>query len=113
MNYEKNQTIIKLLSECVNECSYCASACLEEQDVKMLARCIKLNIDCAEICNLAASYLSRESENIDRIINQCAEICEICAKECEKHKHMEHCKRCAEKCRACAEACSAAILKSV
>lgn len=31
------------------ECNHCATACLEEQDVAMLAKCIKLDIDCAEI----------------------------------------------------------------
>lgn len=106
MSHEKNKEIIDILSKCVIECNHCATACLDEQDVKMLTKCIKLEIDCAEICNLTISYLSRGSEHADQIIKVCAEICEACAAECEKHKHMEHCKRCAEVCRECAEACS-------
>lgn len=106
MSHEKHKETIDLLLECATECNHCASACLDEQDVKMLARCIKLDLDCAEICYLTASFLSRGSEHAEHLMKECAEICEDCAKECEKHQHMEHCKRCAEICHECAEACS-------
>jgi hypothetical protein len=29
----------------------------------------------------------------------------MCAVECEKHKHMDHCRVCADACRKCAEEC--------
>jgi hypothetical protein len=108
MNYKNNQEkeLITLLLKCVSECDYCAAACLDEQDVKMLAQCIKLNLDCAQICQLTASYLSRGSEHAEHVMKECAEICEACVEECEKHKHMQHCKQCAEVCRSCAEACN-------
>jgi hypothetical protein len=32
-----------------------------------------------------------------------------CAEECEKHAHMDHCRKCAEACRHCAEVCQAGI----
>ena len=47
MAHEQNKKLIEVLSNCVAECSHCASACLEEQDVSKLSRCIKLDIDCA------------------------------------------------------------------
>jgi len=109
MSHEQNQGLIEALAKCAAECNHCATACLDEQDVKMLARCIKLDIDCAEICALAASYVSRGSEHAQHILNECAEICEACATECEKHSHMEHCKRCAEECRSCAEICHSGV----
>jgi hypothetical protein len=37
----------------------------------------------------------------------CADICNACATECEKHKHMEHCAECAKACHECAEQCMA------
>lgn len=45
MAHEKNQELLNALSSCAAECNHCAIACLEEQDVKMLARCVKLDID--------------------------------------------------------------------
>ena len=59
MSHEKNQRLIDVLNNCATECSHCAMACLDEQDVKMLATCIKLNIDCADICRLTASLLQQ------------------------------------------------------
>lgn len=109
MSHEKNKELISMLNECAAECNHCTSACLEEQDVKMLAKCIKLEIDCAEICRLATSFLARGSEHAEHILKECAEICEACAKECEKHSHMEHCKKCAEVCRKCAETCQQTV----
>ena len=109
MSHEQNQGLIDALANCAAECNHCATACLDEQDVKMLARCIKLDIDCSEICQLAASYVSRGSEHAQRILNECAEICEACAEECEKHSHMDHCRRCAEVCRSCAELCHSGV----
>lgn len=106
MSHEKNIALIDVLNNCATECSHCAMACLDEQDVKMLAKCIKLNIDCADICRLTASLLSRGSVHGIHLLNECAEVCEACAEECEKHSHMEHCKKCAEACRHCAEECS-------
>jgi len=107
MAHEKNQSLIDALYTCASECNHCATACLEEQDVKMLARCIKLDLDCADICKLAATYLERGSEHAEHLLRECAEICQACAEECEKHAQhgMEHCRRCAEACRQCAEAC--------
>lgn len=113
MDYERNKKLISVLNECAAECHHCTTACLDEQDVKMLAECIKLDIDCAEICQLTAAFLARGSEHAIHILKECAEICEACAGECGKHGHMEHCKRCAEVCRLCAEECMAVLHENV
>ena len=106
MSHEKNQRLIDALNDCATECSHCAMACLDEKDVKMLAKCIKLDIDCADICRLTVSLLSRDSEHGLHLLRECAEVCIACSTECEKHSHMEHCKKCAAVCRHCAEECS-------
>jgi hypothetical protein len=108
MSHEQNQRLIAVLSNCVIKCNRCTSACLNEQDVKMLVRCIKLDIDCAEICQLTTSLIARGSDQIHHLLNECAKICIACAEECEKHKHMDHCEKCAEACRDCAETCKIA-----
>lgn len=107
MSHEKNIVLIDALNRCAIECSHCAMACLDEEDVKMLKQCIKLDLDCAEVCRVTASLLSRGSEHGEHLLKECAEICIACADECAKYSHMEHCKRCAEECRHCADECTA------
>ena len=85
-------------------------ACLDEEDVKAMTRCIKLDVDCADVCRITASSLSRGSEHGDHLLKECAEICSVCAEECEKHSHMEYCRKCAEVCKHCADECSAMTL---
>jgi hypothetical protein len=109
MAHEKNMELLTALNDCVIECNHCAAACLEEKDVKMLAKCIKLDIDCAAICQLMASLVARGSEHGNHLLKECAEVCEACAAECEKHTHMEHCRRCAEACHHCAELCAQGV----
>ncbi len=107
MAHETNQQLIAALNNCAIECNHCATACLEEQDVQMLSTCIKLDLDCADICKVTATLLARDSVHGKHLLKECAEICNACAEECEKHAHHhEHCKRCAEACRSCAEACT-------
>ena len=52
MSHEQHHQLIAALNNCVTECNHCATACLDEQDVKMLSKCIKLDIDCADICKI-------------------------------------------------------------
>ena len=85
-------------------CDQCAISCLNEKDVQALARCIRLDMDCAAICRLAVGYMARGSELAADVCELCAAICEECGKECAKHP-MAHCQDCAKACRRCAEEC--------
>ena len=40
-----------------------------------------------------------------QLCSLCADICEECAKECERHTDMDHCQKCAQICHKCAEEC--------
>lgn len=104
MPHEKFKSCIDACYACATACDHCAVSCLAEQDVRSMARCIKLDLDCAEICRVAASYMARGSEFAQAICRLCAEVCQACAEECAKHQ-MNHCQRCAEACRRCAEEC--------
>jgi len=52
----------------------------------MMARCIELDRDGADICSLAAQFMSRGSKFAGKICALCAEICQACGDECAKHK---------------------------
>ncbi len=104
------QSVIEALNACAASCDHCYQACFQEQDLKMMARCIQLDRDCAEICKLTASALARSSEIATTLLQACAEICRACGEECAQHgEHMEHCRECAEACKRCEEACRAAV----
>ena len=108
MNNDTNKALLKALNECSGACNYCTTACLGEQDVKMMAACIRLDIDCAAICSLTAGFIARGSVHGQHLLKECAEICGLCAAECEKHTGMQHCRDCAVACRNCEKVCRAA-----
>jgi hypothetical protein len=98
--------LIRELINCALACDACASACLGEEDVSLMTRCIELDHDCADICTLGARLLMRESESAAQYLVLAEEICQLCADECDKHEHA-HCKACAAACLSCAESCRA------
>ena len=101
---------IEACFECEQCCVACADACLGEEQLDMLRRCIRLNLDCPDACAATGRMLSRQTEPdwelLHGQIEACASACRICAEECDRHadKH-EHCATCANCCRRCAEAC--------
>jgi hypothetical protein len=108
MHKEFTETLTAL-NECIAECNHCFSACLQEQDVKVMARCIQLDRDCADICQLTAKLLQSGSEVSREALRLCITVCEACADECDRHTKIQHCKDCAEACRRCVQACSKAL----
>ena len=104
MANQQYASCIEACNACADACDFCASSCLQEQDVKMMARCIATDMDCAQICRLAASYMARGSEFAKAVCQQCADICQACGDECAKHQ-MSHCQECAAACKRCAEEC--------
>jgi hypothetical protein len=106
MSHEHFRSCIDACNACAEACGDCAKSCLFEPNRHELTRCIQLDLDCAEICQLAATYMARDSELAGEICALCARVCEWCAEECERHD-MDHCRRCAESCRQCARECAA------
>ena len=98
--------LIQTLIDCARNCERCAKACLDEDNVQMMAHCIELDRDCADMCFQGARYLERDAEIAHKFLLVCEEMCRICAEECGKHED-EHCKACAQSCLKCAEACHA------
>ena len=108
-----NDTLIRAIEaayDCAQICSSCADACLGEDMVKELTQCIRLNLDCADVCYTTGVLATRRTGSnelvIQRMLEVCAEACRLCGDECERHAgHMEHCRICAETCRRCETAC--------
>jgi hypothetical protein len=95
---------------CAQTCTACADACLSEKNVAELTKCIRTNLDCADICDTTGRVLSRHTgydANLTRaILEACAIACKACGDECHQHAGIhEHCRVCAEACRRCEQAC--------
>jgi hypothetical protein len=104
MKSERTNNLEHELIKCVTACETCATLCLKEEDVKMMANCIMLDRDCADICMVTARFVARNSAHAKHVMKECIEICRKCAAECAKHE-AEHCQHCARICRECADAC--------
>ena len=107
---EEAFALVQAAAECTYCCTTCADACLEEDEPGNLRKCIRLNLDCAEICSVTAKMIARpgaQDRNVLRAqLDACIAACRACADECDDHAEMhEHCRICAECCRACADAC--------
>jgi len=99
-----DQSCIDACNACADACDTCSTACLQEDGVKMMARCIALDMDCAQICRLAAALMARGSQFAAAVCAVCAQVCQACADECARHE-AQHCQDCAAACRRCADEC--------
>ena len=100
----KNTKLIEALNNCATHCNYCADACLDEDNIKMMVNCIRNDKACAEICATTAKLLASNYEDVKSLVEACLKICQQCGDECAKHEH-QHCQDCAEACKKCADAC--------
>src|SRR5690606_15017042 len=107
-----NDVLIQAIEEayaCAQACSSCADACVAEGRPE-LAQCIRLNLDCADVCYTTGVVSTRRTGSNEAVIRSllevCAEACRACGQECERHASMmEHCRICADACRRCEDAC--------
>ena len=101
------------LEHCIAECGNCQETCLAT-----VAHCltmggrlaeahhIRVMLDCAEICQVAANFMLRRSSLHSYVCRACAEICDKCAQSCEAVSgDDEQMKQCIESCHRCADAC--------
>jgi hypothetical protein len=95
--------------ESAQACTACADACVGEHD-RALGRCIRINLDCADVCTAVSRVLSRQLAPdlgvVSMSLQLCAAVCDACAYECRRHAAMHaHCDVCAAACRRCTDAC--------
>jgi hypothetical protein len=101
---------IDALSDCAQACTADADADLREQNLAEMIKCIRLCLDCADICTATAAVTSRQTAydaNVTRpLLEACVVSCRSCGDECERHaRHHEHCRVCEQACRRCEQAC--------
>ena len=78
------ETCIQDCLDCLRDCEYCATACLDSDKVQNMAECIKLCRDCADTCDICARFTARHSGLTASLCKVCEEACDRCAVECEK-----------------------------
>jgi hypothetical protein len=103
---------IDAMSDCAQSCTADNAADLGEHHVAEMVRCIRLCLDCADICTAAQGVVSRLVDYspavLQPLLESCVAICRSCGDECERHAAMHaHCRVCAEACRRCEQACQA------
>jgi hypothetical protein len=101
---------IDALSDCAQACAADVDADLNEQNVAEMVRCIRLCLDCTEVCRATLGVLSRQhgyDPGVARpLLQACVAECKSCGDECARHaEHHEHCRICEEACRRCEQAC--------
>jgi hypothetical protein len=114
---DTNDALIRCVEECYScaqACTSCADACAGEQTVQQLTQCIRLNLDCADVCKATGAVGTRRTGSNEEVIRQmlraCETACRLCGEECERHASQhEHCRICAEVCRGCERACAEAL----
>ncbi|GAA2138524.1 four-helix bundle copper-binding protein [Streptomyces synnematoformans] len=97
--------------DCAQACTMCGDACLAEKSVGDLGVCIRLDQDCADVCETTARVLSRRTgydpELARQLLQACATACKACGDECDRHAAgHDHCRLCAAACRSCEEVCT-------
>ncbi len=108
INLDKAQLaqVIDALAACAQACTACADACLSESPEMLphLTKCIRDNLDCADVCDVTVRVLSRHTgydANLTRAQLQAAlAATRTCGDSCAEHRDMhEHCRICEQACR--------------
>ncbi|WP_253905842.1 four-helix bundle copper-binding protein [Arthrobacter sp. H5] len=101
---------IEAAFSCAQASDACADACMAEETIVELRKCIRLSLDCADLCMTTGRFLSRLNEVdgnlLKTILMACRDFCTTTAIEYEKHADMyAYCRIAAEACRRCEQAC--------
>ena len=101
---------IDAVSDCAQACAADTDADLDEHNLAEMVKCIRLCLNCVDVCTATAGVISRpaayDADVAKPLLQACVAICQSCGDECERHaQHHAHCRVCAEACRRCEQAC--------
>ena len=101
---------IDAMNDCRQACVTDVDADLSEPDLAEMVKCIRLCLNCADVCTASSDVSSRlgeyEPDVLTPLLEACVASCKACGDECERHAPMfEHCRVCADACRRCENAC--------
>ena len=106
------------MQACVQACMDCHRACTE-----MMMQCMKMGncdsnamktmMDCAQMCQMCADFMMRDSMMSPKVCMMCEEMCRMCAAACEPMaKNDSMMMDCMKACLACAETCKTMAMKA-
>lgn len=98
---EDERECIELCNQAAEVTEWCADECLGSAEMEECARQCR---DIADLTSLHARFMARGSDYSTDLARACAEACESCADECDRHD-ARHCQVTADVLRACAESC--------
>lgn len=83
---------------------------MAESDITTLVKCIRTDLDCADMCDATVKVLTRQTAYdlvvIRSVVGACLNTIVACAEECERHAaHHKHCEISAKVCREAERAC--------
>jgi hypothetical protein len=86
------------------------AAAIDEQNLADMVTCIRLCLECTDICTATVGVISRPAvydASVTRpLLEACVASCKSCGDECERHARMHaHCRVCEQACRRCEQAC--------
>src|SRR3546814_16472543 len=95
-----NDVLIRCVEECyacAQACTACADACLGEQMVRQPTQCIRLNLDCTDVCAATGAVATRRTGANDQVIRRllahCGPACRTRGPEVKHHGGQpEHCR---------------------
>ena len=101
---------IDVLDDCARACIADADSDLNEQNLSELVKCIRLCLDCADICAATVRVTSCQTEYdatlTKSLLETCTATCKSAATNASGMLQMhEHCRVCAVACRRCQQAC--------
>jgi hypothetical protein len=105
------QHCVEACFACAQTCTVCADACMSEPNIAELRECIRVDMDCADVCVATGRVVARLNRPhrtpMKALLTACIEACRTCAEQCSQHAGMhEHCRICAQTCVACEQACA-------
>jgi hypothetical protein len=101
---EENQCIEET-TRCSIICRETIQHCLEKGRTYSYPIPIKTLMDCAELCQMTTQFLLNRSSFQERSCLFCAEVCDVCEKNCNQLAEDPQLQACAEACARCSEVC--------
>jgi hypothetical protein len=103
------RSCIQACAACSQACTACADSCLSEPQLAKLIRCVRLNLDCADICTAAMNVLLRQTQPDARLLTSVLQAvviaCRVCGMECDRHAEQhDHCRVCSGAAQRCERA---------
>jgi hypothetical protein len=105
MNGRASDQLLDVLERCMTACEKGAMEGLKGSIGEPLDHVVRLALDCAELCALAARFTARDSAYVNELLVLCAKMCRRCEIECRRHDLAEL-QQCADTCHECHLTCA-------